>query len=411
MKRYNEAVVINQGLGALKSCMAGMAGTKGAVANKNSAMLTKILGDLLSSNTKGMMRVLCTINPIVGIGGAIASLSRSTLDYAKEIKAIKIEKGAEKDLIALAKALEKGGAREAPAKKEKMSKMKTKGMTAEQQLSCSILTENASAKGAEFNFKVAMTFGDVSPEIADARAVSETEMKKPRETRDKHKYDNGAVYSGEWRGNIRDGKGVMTWPDKSKYEGQWHADHAHGTGKFVYSNGDIYDGQWKNDMTHGKGVYKHSDGTIFTGGFDSDLKHGKGEETWPDGAKYTGQFLLGKKQGKGVFDWNNGQKYEGQFFMNDIQGQGQYTWSDGRVYKGEWNDNKMHGKGKLIWKSGMYYEGQYVQDKRHGFGVLMSDDGRKYTGTWNKGKQHGKGVMEEDGKKTPGIWTDGKQTK
>jgi hypothetical protein len=33
--------------------------------------------------------------------------------------------------------------------------------------------------------------------------------------------ENGAVYTGEWKNAMRDGKGVQIWPDESKYEGQW----------------------------------------------------------------------------------------------------------------------------------------------------------------------------------------------
>lgn len=33
--------------------------------------------------------------------------------------------------------------------------------------------------------------------------------------------ENGAVYTGEWKNGMRDGKGIQVWPDESKYEGQW----------------------------------------------------------------------------------------------------------------------------------------------------------------------------------------------
>jgi hypothetical protein len=32
---------------------------------------------------------------------------------------------------------------------------------------------------------------------------------------------SGAVYSGEWRGGMRDGEGTQEWPDGSKYVGYW----------------------------------------------------------------------------------------------------------------------------------------------------------------------------------------------
>lgn len=33
--------------------------------------------------------------------------------------------------------------------------------------------------------------------------------------------ENGAVYIGEWKNGLRDGKGTQIWPDGSKYEGDW----------------------------------------------------------------------------------------------------------------------------------------------------------------------------------------------
>ena len=35
------------------------------------------------------------------------------------------------------------------------------------------------------------------------------------------KFKNGVVYKGEWKGNVRHGYGVQTWPDGAKYEGNY----------------------------------------------------------------------------------------------------------------------------------------------------------------------------------------------
>lgn len=39
---------------------------------------------------------------------------------------------------------------------------------------------------------------------------------------------NGAVYTGQWLNNMRDGYGYQTWPDGSRYEGYWKNDKANG---------------------------------------------------------------------------------------------------------------------------------------------------------------------------------------
>ena len=35
------------------------------------------------------------------------------------------------------------------------------------------------------------------------------------------RFKSGAVYDGEWIGNMRDGFGVQTWKDGARYEGEW----------------------------------------------------------------------------------------------------------------------------------------------------------------------------------------------
>jgi hypothetical protein len=66
-----------------------------------------------------------------------------------------------------------------------------------------------------------------------------------RESRPAHKFDNEAVYTGQWRNNMRDGFGVQVWADGARYEGGWVEDKAEGKGKFIHADGDVYDGEWK----------------------------------------------------------------------------------------------------------------------------------------------------------------------
>ena len=41
-----------------------------------------------------------------------------------------------------------------------------------------------------------------------------------KERRPPYTFKSGAIYEGEWKGSIRDGWGVQTWPDGAKYEGR-----------------------------------------------------------------------------------------------------------------------------------------------------------------------------------------------
>lgn len=36
-----------------------------------------------------------------------------------------------------------------------------------------------------------------------------------------HTYRTGAVYTGQWKGGLRHGRGSMVWVDTARYEGDW----------------------------------------------------------------------------------------------------------------------------------------------------------------------------------------------
>lgn len=69
------------------------------------------------------------------------------------------------------------------------------------------------------------------------------------------KLEDGCIYTGEWNGKMREGRGILDWTDGSRYVGQWKNDKANGRGKLVHADGDIYDGQWVDDLASGYGVY------------------------------------------------------------------------------------------------------------------------------------------------------------
>ena len=36
-----------------------------------------------------------------------------------------------------------------------------------------------------------------------------------------HTYKTGAIYTGQWKGGLRHGRGSMVWTDNARYEGEW----------------------------------------------------------------------------------------------------------------------------------------------------------------------------------------------
>jgi len=122
-------------------------------------------------------------------------------------------------------------------------------------------------------------------------------------------FEDGATYTGQWKGNMRHGYGVHVEADGSKYEGEWIEDKAHGEGRLEHSDGATYDGTWRGSMKHGHGTYIHSDGSKYTGDWLNDLQSGQGTEEWSDGATYSGQYTAGRKNGTGKYAWPNGSHF------------------------------------------------------------------------------------------------------
>jgi len=73
---------------------------------------------------------------------------------------------------------------------------------------------------------------------------------------------NGDFYSGDFKNDLRNGKGEYVWKDGSKYVGDFIDDKKEGNGKLVFANKDRYVGQFSNDKRNGKGKYIFHRGDI-----------------------------------------------------------------------------------------------------------------------------------------------------
>ena len=115
-------------------------------------------------------------------------------------------------------------------------------------------------------------------------------------------YRNGAVYTGQWLGNFRNGRGRMEWPDSASYEGSWEWGYASGRGVFIDSVGNKYEGDFKNSMAHGRGTYTNTMGAVYEGEWRFDMQHGRGIERWTNSNSYfEGEFKDGLRCGHGVW--------------------------------------------------------------------------------------------------------------
>ena len=59
-------------------------------------------------------------------------------------------------------------------------------------------------------------------EVVKKRKLQPEIVKKPKQV-----FDGGFEYEGDWRGKLREGFGVQTWPDCKIYEGKWIQDKRH----------------------------------------------------------------------------------------------------------------------------------------------------------------------------------------
>ena len=108
-------------------------------------------------------------------------------------------------------------------------------------------------------------------------------------------YDNGDIYEGEFKNDLKEGYGI-----------------------FYNSNGDRYEGEWKNDLREGYGIYYYSDGDRYEGEWKNDLREGYGIDYFYNGDRFEGEFKNDKMEGYGIFYSSLGLKVE-KYFKDNIK--------------------------------------------------------------------------------------------
>ena len=199
------------------------------------------------------------------------------------------------------------------------------------------------------------------------------------------------LFYGEYNNDkkIKEGRGILIYPNGCKYTGYFQNDKQNIRGKMEHVDGDVYEGDWVDNKANGKGQFIHN-GIIYNGFWKDDKQNGTGIEKLEDIYTYEGDFVNGKKEGKGKYIWSDGSSYEGDFKDNGFNGKGIFIWKNGRTYEGDWEYNKMKGKGIFTWP-----------------------DGRKYSGYWKNGVQDGEGEVYDPKRNNTkkGLWKNGKNVK
>jgi len=179
-------------------------------------------------------------------------------------------------------------------------------------------------------------------------------------------YDDGGIYSGDFKEGVPDGEGNYTDKDKNTYSGHFVQGLLSGTGTMTWTVGDSYTGDWMNGHKHGTGTY-----------------------TWASGDSYTGDWVASKRQGTGTEAFANGDSYTGDYVEGKRHGTGTYTWVSGDSYTGDWAESDRHGTGTIAFANGNMEENCWVEGERQGNGTITYPDGRILIGTWEDNKKQG----------------------
>lgn len=155
---------------------------------------------------------------------------------------------------------------------------------------------------------------------------------------------NGNRYVGEWKDNLKHGKGTQVWK----------------------KSGATYEGDWKFGKRDGYGTLSHPD-----------------PETGKYRRVYSGWWKGDKKSGYGIQFYGPKDYYEGEWCRNQRSGWGRKYYRDGNIYEGQWRNDKPEGEGMLRLKNGNRYEGSWERGMKNGHGRFFHlDHGQLFEGFW-----------------------------
>ncbi|GJQ83371.1 hypothetical protein Trydic_g18153 [Trypoxylus dichotomus] len=149
-------------------------------------------------------------------------------------------------------------------------------------------------------------------------------------------------YVGQWRDNIKSGKGYLLSRSGQLYEGDWERGYRHGFGVLGVKNDKdvvllLYKGEWKNGRMHGIGARHYPDGSYYLGNWKNSKRHGYGQMWYANGSFYDGFWVKDKKEGWGMFVRPDGNRYEGSWKEDHKDGRGRFFHLDsGQLQSGIW---------------------------------------------------------------------------
>ncbi|KAM3963029.1 MORN repeat-containing protein 3 [Aphomia sociella] len=159
--------------------------------------------------------------------------------------------------------------------------------------------------------------------------------------------------------------------------------HATFTSRF-----DKYVGDWKNDLKQGKGLFLTINGKLYEGDWYKGFRHGFGtlSHIQPNGTmslEYRGEWIRGKPEGIGWRYYVNGDVYFGYWKRGEHHGYGKMWYAGGTFYVGYWNMNHKEGLGMFVQVNGNRYEGHWENNVKSGLGRFYHiHTGQLQEGCW-----------------------------
>ncbi|CAH0701618.1 unnamed protein product [Spodoptera exigua] len=139
------------------------------------------------------------------------------------------------------------------------------------------------------------------------------------------------------------------------------------------SRGDKYIGDWKNDVKEGKGRFLTAGGKLYEGDWVKGCRHGFG--------------LLSQRQENGTFKLI----YRGEWAHGYPEGSGWMYYDSGDTYMGFFKRGMRHGYGNMWYKDGTFFAGYFYKNMRHGIGLFLQADGNRYEGHFENDLKSGYG--------------------
>ncbi|XP_004930389.1 MORN repeat-containing protein 3 [Bombyx mandarina] len=151
---------------------------------------------------------------------------------------------------------------------------------------------------------------------------------------------------------------------------------------------DKYVGDWKNDLKDGKGAFVTVSGKLYEGDWYKGFRHGFGvlSNKLPDNTyklEYRGEWVRGKPEGVGWRYYGNEDVYFGFWKSGQKHGYGKMWYSDNTFYTGYWNKDQREGLGMFVEVNGNWYEGHWEKNLKSGFGrYYHMHTGQLQEGCW-----------------------------